>query len=120
MIPEETSVAVVSFPTIRDAASAAAAVMQAAVPVQCMELLDEIQMRVVNLSGFTRPRVWEEQPTLFFKFSGSKPSVQEHIESVKQITSKKNGGPGAAAAVVGEEAVTVVDAGAAERGRRCL
>ncbi|KOS18206.1 D-lactate dehydrogenase [Escovopsis weberi] len=92
VIPEETSVAVVDFPSIRDAAAAAAAVMQAAVPVQCMEIMDEIQMRVVNQSGFTAPRVWEEKPTLFFKFSGSKPGVQEHIESVKKITAEKNGG----------------------------
>ncbi|KAK5998751.1 D-lactate ferricytochrome C oxidoreductase [Cladobotryum mycophilum] len=92
VIPEKTSVAVVNFPTIRDAASAAAGVMQAAIPVQSMEILDDVQMRVVNLSGFTAPRIWEEKPTLFFKFSGSKASVQEHIQSVDKITAANNGG----------------------------
>ncbi|KAK5635802.1 hypothetical protein RRF57_011514 [Xylaria bambusicola] len=86
IVPEETSVAVVSFPTIRDAASAAAGVMQAGIPVACMEVMDDVQMKVVNLGGATAPKVWKEAPTLFFKFAGTKASVQDNINRVAAIT----------------------------------
>jgi D-lactate dehydrogenase (cytochrome) len=92
VIPQEYSVAVVTFPTIRDAASAAAGVMRAGVPVAAMEIMDEVQMRVVNLSGATKPRSWKELPTLFFKFSGTKAGVKENIELVKAIAKAHKGG----------------------------
>ncbi|TLS22562.1 uncharacterized protein PpBr36_09682 [Pyricularia pennisetigena] len=91
VIPEELSVAVVTFPSIRDAAAAAAGVMQAGVPVAAMEIMDEVQMRVVNLSGATAPRKWQETPTLFFKFSGTKAGVKENIGRVQQITKANKG-----------------------------
>jgi D-lactate dehydrogenase (cytochrome) len=92
VVPQQYSVAVVTFPTIRDAAAAAAGVMQAAIPVACMEIMDKVQMRVVNLSGNTAPRTWKELPTLFFKFSGTPASVSENIEMVRSITSQNKGG----------------------------
>ncbi len=65
--------------------------MQAGVPVTCLEIMDEVQMRVVNLSGSTAPRTWKELPTLFFKFAGSKASVAENISTVQAITSRNGG-----------------------------
>ncbi|KAI0401562.1 putative D-lactate protein [Xylaria palmicola] len=91
IVPEETSVAVVSFPTMRDAALAAAGVMQAGVPVASMEVMDDVQMRVINLGGATAPRVWKEAPTLFFKFAGTKMSVKDNISRVKSITQDNKG-----------------------------
>ncbi|CAK7226905.1 D-lactate ferricytochrome c oxidoreductase [Sporothrix eucalyptigena] len=91
VVPEELSVAVVTFPTIRDAASAAAEVMQTGIPVAAMEIMDEVQMRVVNLGGATSPRVWKEMPTLFFKFAGTKASVSENIQNVAKITGRNRG-----------------------------
>ena len=91
VVPEELSVAVVSFPTIRDAAAAAAEVMQRGIPVAAMEIMDEVQMKVVNLGGATAPRVWKEQPTLFFKFAGTKAGVQENIDLVQRITRTNKG-----------------------------
>ena len=91
VIPEEFSVAVVTFPTIRDAASAAAEVMQTGIPVAAMEIMDEVQMKVVNMGGATAPRVWKELPTLFFKFSGTKASVKENITMVQKITKGNKG-----------------------------
>ncbi|CCC09318.1 hypothetical protein SMACR_05268 [Sordaria macrospora] len=91
VVPEELSVAVVSFPTIRDAASAAAEVMQRGIPVAAMEIMDEVQMKVVNMGGATAPRVWKEMPTLFFKFAGTKAGVQENIELVQRITKTNKG-----------------------------
>lgn len=92
MVPEDLSVAVVTFPTIRNAAAAAAEVMQGGIPVAAMEIMDEVQMRVVNLGGATAPRVWQELPTLFFKFAGTKASVAENIRSVEQIAARNSGG----------------------------
>lgn len=92
MVPEEYSVAVVTFPSIRDAAAAAAGVMQTGVPIAAMEIMDEVQMKVVNLGGATAPRVWKEQPTLFFKFGGTKEGVRDAINRVQKITAANKGG----------------------------
>ncbi|KAF4813992.1 D-lactate dehydrogenase [Colletotrichum tropicale] len=85
VVPHHFSVAVVPFPTIRQAVSAAADVIRAGVPVAALELMDEAQMRIVNQGGATRPRVWQEKPTLFFKFSGTQTSVNDNISSVQRI-----------------------------------
>jgi D-lactate dehydrogenase (cytochrome) len=49
-------------------------------------------MRVVNLSGATKPKVWKELPTLFFKFSGTKAGVKDNIGVVKGIATEFGGG----------------------------
>ncbi|KAF4920686.1 D-lactate dehydrogenase [Colletotrichum viniferum] len=92
VVPEDFSVAVVTFPSIRDAAAAAAEVMRNGIPVAAMEIMDEVQMKVVNLGGATAPRVWKELPTLFFKFSGTKAGVKENIGLVQDITKNHKGG----------------------------
>ncbi len=92
VVPQEFSVAVVTFPSIRDAAAAAAGVMRAGVQVAAMEIMDEVQMKVVNLSGSTAPKKWSEKPTLFFKFSGTKSSVKENIAMVSAIAKAHHGG----------------------------
>lgn len=66
VIPQETSVAVVTFPTIRDAAAAASKVLRQGIPVGAMEIMDEVQMQVINRAGGTS-RKWKEVPTMFFK-----------------------------------------------------
>ncbi len=71
VVPEEFSVAVVTFPTIRDAASAAAEVMQTGIPVAAMEIMDEVQMKVVNMGGATAPRLWKELPTPLLQVLGN-------------------------------------------------
>lgn len=91
VIPQETSVAVVPFPTIRDAASAASQIMRAGVPVAAMEIMDEVQMGVINRVKATK-RTWKEAPTMFFKFSGTKAGVQENIKLVKAISKAHKAG----------------------------
>lgn len=83
-IPEQTRVGVVSFPTIRDAASAAMQVIRKGIAVQCMEILDDVQMNVINRAGGTG-RTWKELPTLFFKFSGTVAGVSDSIELTKKL-----------------------------------
>ncbi len=92
VIPKELSVAVVNFPTIRDAAATASAVMRAGVPIAAMELIDEVILSVLNKTSPTGSRKWAEQPTLFFKFSGSKVSVADNIKDVMQISKEHRGG----------------------------
>lgn len=65
--------------------------MQAGIPIAAMEIMDEVQMKVVNMSGATSPRTWKELPTLFFKFAGSKASVRENIGQVQRITKGNKG-----------------------------
>lgn len=91
VIPQETTVAVVTFPSIRDAAAAASKVMRAGVPVGAMELMDEVQMNVVNRAGATG-KTWAEVPTLFFKFSGTKTGVKDNIAVVESIAKEYHGG----------------------------
>jgi D-lactate dehydrogenase (cytochrome) len=91
VIPQETSVAVVTFPTIRDAAAAASKVLRAGIPVAAMEIMDDVQMGVINKAGSTQ-RKWKEVPTMFFKFSGTKAGVRENIQLVRDISKKHKSG----------------------------
>lgn len=88
-IPQETRVGIVAFKTIRDAASTAMQVTQSGIPVQCMEILDDVQMNVINRAGGTG-RDWKELPTLFFKFSGSTAGVADSINLTKALAKKNN------------------------------
>jgi len=82
--PASESVAVSSFPTIKDAAETVAEVMAKGIPIAAIEILDDVQMRCINRSGSTS-RAWKEEPTLFFKFAGTQSGVKEQIALVKQI-----------------------------------
>ncbi|RDH31344.1 FAD-linked oxidase-like protein [Aspergillus welwitschiae] len=88
-IPEQTRVGVVTFPTIRDAASTAMQLVRKGIQVQCMEILDEIQMDVINRAGGTG-RTWKKLPTLFFKFSGTKAGVADSINLTKALAKNNN------------------------------
>jgi D-lactate dehydrogenase (cytochrome) len=88
-IPEETRVGVVAFPTIRDAASTAMQLIRKGIPVQCMEILDDVQMDVINQAGGTG-RIWKTLPTLFFKFSGTKAGVADSISLTKNLSKSNN------------------------------
>jgi D-lactate dehydrogenase (cytochrome) len=84
-VPQQYSVAVVPFPSLQHAVSAATAVIRKGIPVAALELMDEVQMRVVNDVGATLPRVWKEAPTLFFKFSGTPGMIRDNIATVRDI-----------------------------------
>ncbi|KAI1960418.1 D-lactate ferricytochrome c oxidoreductase [Ophidiomyces ophidiicola] len=84
VVPEETRVGVATFNSIRDATNTAIRIIRKGIPVQCVELLDEVQMEIINKAGGTK-RAWKETPTLFFKFSGTKSGVLENINTTKAI-----------------------------------
>jgi len=82
--PDTTSVAVCTFPTIRDAANCVFGVVGASVPVAAVEILDDVQMKCINDAGSTS-RHWQESPTLFFKFAGTPAAVKEHVAMVQKL-----------------------------------
>ena len=91
VIPEETSVAVVTFPTIQAAASAAIGVLRAGVPIGAMEIMDDAQVGILNRTTNTG-KFWKEVPTMFFKFSRTKIGVKDNIGTVEAIIKSHQGG----------------------------
>lgn len=89
--PTHTGVGVVAFPDIKSAASMAVDVIQKGISVGAIEILDDVQMRVINTIGATG-RTWREQPTLFIKFTGDQKSVAHDISRVKSIA-REHGNP---------------------------
>ncbi|KAL9581947.1 MAG: hypothetical protein Q9212_003583, partial [Teloschistes hypoglaucus] len=87
--PKSESVAVASFPTVREAAQCVAKVVGEGVPIAAIEVLDDVQMRCINDAGSTS-RQWKEMPTLFFKFAGTASGVKEQIGQVQKLA-KGNG-----------------------------
>lgn len=69
VVPQDTSVAIVSFPTIEEAAKAATGIIRSGLQLAALELMDEVQMSVLNKHGSdaVRKRTWDESPTLFLK-----------------------------------------------------
>ncbi|KAI1815210.1 hypothetical protein GGS20DRAFT_576305 [Poronia punctata] len=90
--PANTSVAVCSFGTIRQAADCVSKVVGQGIPVAAVEILDDEQMKCINTAGMTS-KTWQEAPTLFFKFSGTERGVKEQISIVKDLA-KQTGSTG--------------------------
>ncbi|GKT58209.1 D-lactate dehydrogenase [Colletotrichum tofieldiae] len=69
VVPQDTSVAVVSFPTIDEAAKAATKLIRSGIQLGALEFMDEVQMQVINRHGSdaVRKTTWDESPTLFLK-----------------------------------------------------
>ncbi|EPB83624.1 hypothetical protein HMPREF1544_09605 [Mucor circinelloides 1006PhL] len=91
VLPQEETVAVCDFPTIRDAAAVVPDLVRAGVQIGAVELLDAQMMKAINLAN---PELGHsEKPTLFFKFSGgSKVIVDHEIKVVSEIAKKHQGG----------------------------
>lgn len=67
VLPEKYSVAIATFPSVKSAASAASAMIRKGVNLAALELMDDVQMKVINKSGGAGGRKWEEAATLFLK-----------------------------------------------------
>ncbi len=88
-IPEATSAGVCQFPTVKAACDAVIAAIQLGIPVARIELLDEMQVRALNLySKLGLP----ETPMLLLEFHGSDASVQEQAERFGEIATDNGGG----------------------------
>ncbi|XP_010519987.1 PREDICTED: D-lactate dehydrogenase [cytochrome], mitochondrial isoform X2 [Tarenaya hassleriana] len=87
-IPQHSVVAMCNFPTIKDAADVAIAAMLSGIQVSRVELLDEVQVRAINLAnGKSLPEV----PTLMFEFVGTEAYAREQTQIVQKIASEHNG-----------------------------
>jgi D-lactate dehydrogenase (cytochrome) len=88
-IPEAISAGICSFPTVKDACDAVIITIQSGLPVARIELLDEVQVRAVNVySKLTLP----ETPLLLFEFHGTDAGVTEQAERFGEICAEYNGG----------------------------
>jgi D-lactate dehydrogenase (cytochrome) len=87
-LPQAISAAVCSFDTLQDAVDTAIAVIQSAVPVARIELVDDVMMRGINNHSKLGYR---EAPTLFFEFHGSETGVAEQAEVAEAIAADHGG-----------------------------
>jgi D-lactate dehydrogenase (cytochrome) len=86
-IPEATNAIKVSFPTLSEAAQAAAAILKAGVSPGKIELVDEQTIDAVNQYKKTDYPV---KPTLFIELSGSAASIQDGTALVKELCELEN------------------------------
>lgn len=68
IIPTKFSVATVAFESVHEAAAAASKMIRSGIPLAALELMDDVQMKVVNKNGGAGGRMWAEKPTLFLKY----------------------------------------------------
>ena len=88
-IPETISSAVCGFDSLQGAIDTVVQAIQLGVPLARVEILDDMQIRAVNLwSKLDLPEV----TTLFFEFHGSPASVAEQVEMVGQLAEANGGG----------------------------
>lgn len=88
-VPKNQHVGVAAFPTTRDAVKTAVSLITSGLLVDALELLDPYSLMAINRSGLSA-RAWEERPTLFLRFSGSKQAVHDQIHLAQQAA-KANG-----------------------------
>lgn len=87
-IPEATSAATCSFPSVQAACTAVIAAFQYGLPVARIELLDALQVRACNAySKLTLP----ETPLLLLEFHGSEAGVTEQAEAFGEIAAEFGG-----------------------------
>jgi D-lactate dehydrogenase (cytochrome) len=89
-LPQAVSAAVCSFDSLQKAVDTAITVIQSAIPVARIELLDDVMMRGINAYAKLGYR---EAPTLFFEFHGSDAAVAEQAEAA-QVIAADHGGRG--------------------------
>ena len=87
-IPEAISAAICQFPSLGDAVETVIAIMQAAIPVARIELLDNVQMGACI--AYSKLDGLRAAPTLFFEFHGSPAAVAEQAEAAEAIAREYN------------------------------
>ncbi|KAH8485476.1 hypothetical protein H0E87_027058 [Populus deltoides] len=87
-IPQHSVVAMCNFPTIKDAADVAIATMLSGIQVSRVELMDEVQVRAINIAN---DKNLPEFPTLMFEFIGTEAYAREQTLIVQKIISEHRG-----------------------------
>jgi D-lactate dehydrogenase (cytochrome) len=89
-IPEAISAGICPFPSVKAACDAVIVTIQSGLPVARIELLDEVQVRAVNLhSGLALP----DSPMLLLEFHGTEAGVKEQAGRFGEIAAEYGGGP---------------------------
>uniref|UniRef100_A0A3B6AYP2 D-lactate dehydrogenase (cytochrome) n=1 Tax=Triticum aestivum TaxID=4565 RepID=A0A3B6AYP2_WHEAT len=87
-LPSHSVVAMCNFQTVKDAADVAIASMHSGIQVSRVELLDEVQIRAINMAnGKSLPEV----PTLMFEFIGTEAYALEQTLLVQKIAAEHHG-----------------------------
>jgi len=87
-IPEHVITARVQFPSVNQAVISVIEMMQNALPVARLELLDEFALKAVNQYCGTQ---YPQQPALFIEFHGSPASTQEQAQQAQRICLEHDG-----------------------------
>ncbi|KAK9921537.1 hypothetical protein M0R45_030043 [Rubus argutus] len=87
-IPQYSVVAMCNFPSIKDAADVAISTMMSGIQVSRVELLDEVQVRAINIAN---GKNFPEATTLMFEFIGTEAYSREQTQIVQKIISEHNG-----------------------------
>ena len=88
-IPMAISSAVCQYPDLKSAVDTAIAIIQSAIPIARIELLDDVQMKASI--QYSKLEGYMEKPTLFFEFHGSDNSVKEQAEMVGELSNEFGG-----------------------------
>ncbi|MGE3276525.1 MAG: FAD-binding oxidoreductase [Vicinamibacterales bacterium] len=84
--PEAVLTAVCPFESMRGAADTVIQTIQLGIPVARIEIIDEAQLRIINVHSKTDYPI---APTLFFEFHGlSQSAVDEQAQAVREIASE--------------------------------
>jgi D-lactate dehydrogenase (cytochrome) len=89
-IPEQIASAVVQFEGLEPAVEAVMLMMQMALPLARIELLDAVQMGACI--AWSQLDEFAAKPTLFMEFHGSPAAVAEQVETVRCVVGEFGGG----------------------------
>ncbi len=81
-IPEVTLAAVCPFKSLEGACNSVIQAIQLGLGIARMELLDELQIKAINVHSKTS---FEESPTLFLEFHGSEVSAPDQVRMFEEI-----------------------------------
>ncbi|XBH80911.1 hypothetical protein VPH35_106570 [Triticum aestivum] len=87
-LPSHSVVAMCNFQTVKDAADVAIATMHSGIQVSRVELLDEVQIRAINMAN---GKILPEVPTLMFEFIGTEAYALEQTLLVQKIAAEHHG-----------------------------
>ena len=88
-IPEAISSATCQFATLADAVESVIAILQSAIPVARMELLDEVQ--TAACIAYSKLEGLSAMPSVFLEFHGTPASVKEAAEHAEELAAGCNG-----------------------------
>lgn len=81
--PEKIASAICGFPSMKSAVDSASCIIQSAIPVARIELLDEYSISAVN--AYSKLSM-NECSTLFFEFHGTDSNVKEQVSDVIKLS----------------------------------